>query len=137
MGAPFEQNVVTRISALVGPDVELLQSRRFTGRMDGPLHVVQVERIEWALPGLQVKVAKATERASEFASACVRASGMHAARGEAGRAMRNPSSHRLGGLDRIVGLTPSKPISRQVFFWGDYWLAASPVRPRTFLVTNI
>src|SRR3954471_21642005 len=55
-------------SALMRPDVEFLQSRCFARRVDGPLDVVQVERIELALPWLQWKVEKTTERTAELES---------------------------------------------------------------------
>src|SRR5436190_9960309 len=53
-------------SALVRPDVELLQRRWLTGRVDGPLDVIQIKAVEGTLSGLQVEIAKTAERASEF-----------------------------------------------------------------------
>src|ERR1700694_1247645 len=53
-------------SAGVRPDVEFLKRRRFTGRTDGPLGVIQLEGIERALTRLQMKIAKSAEGATEF-----------------------------------------------------------------------
>src|SRR5881398_1069971 len=48
------------------PDVVFPQRRLLAGRVDRPLYVGQVERIERALPRLQVEVPKPAERPAEL-----------------------------------------------------------------------
>ena len=48
------------------PDVVFLQRRLLAGRVDRPLDVGQVERIEGALPRLQMEVPKPAERPAEL-----------------------------------------------------------------------